>query len=514
MITRDRIKCFWYDYTIMDNSQTYRTYAFVLGREKEIALVELEATLGRLGFCFDKPIVTGNVAVINIENIEADEVAKLSEILGGTIKIFRLINCHSERNEKKPRNPSASSGRRLLSKDPSTSVGMTGGTVGMTSHGLAIAIADIIKREKMGRTGKINFGISQYFGAAKKSEIYTLGLEVKRLLKGAHPARFIESRQEDALSSIVSLKNDLVGKGIEIGLFDTPAATPGVAAGVLVGLSDAEEWSERDYEKPAFDKYSGMMPHKLARAMVNIALAYANPKSEILNPKEIKNSNFENSKIVSDLDIRDLDFHRCAVVDPFCGSGNILMEAAMLWCDVIGSDISEKAVSDTKKNLEWLKEKMLDSRSTNLGFFKEDATSSELINILNSKILPAGRHGKNLDSNMVLVTEPYLGEPKKFMPSQSAAAGEYRKVKDTYINFLKNIKKLDKKIEAVCIVFPLIETTENKRYSLYWESVDEIKSLGYIEERPPLIYGRDYQVVKGEIVFLKYETRNPNIETN
>ena len=248
--------------------------------------------------------------------------------------------------------------------------------------------------------------------------------------------------------------------------------------------------------------------------MVNIALAYANPKSEILNPKEIKNSNFENSKIVSDLDIRDLDFHRCAVVDPFCGSGNILMEAAMLWCDVIGSDISEKAVSDTKKNLEWLKEKMLDSRSTNLGFFKEDATSSELINILNSKILPAGRHGKNLDSNMVLVTEPYLGEPKKFMPSQSAAAGEYRKVKDTYINFLKNIKKLDKKIEAVCIVFPLIETTENKRYSLYWESVDEIKSLGYIEERPPLIYGRDYQVVKREIVFLKYETRNPNIETN
>ncbi len=34
-----------------------------------------------------------------------------------------------------------------------------------------------------------------------------------------------------------------------------------------------------------------------------------NPKPQILNPKEIKNSNFENSKIISDLDIRASDFH-------------------------------------------------------------------------------------------------------------------------------------------------------------------------------------------------------------
>ncbi|MEK7096534.1 MAG: excinuclease ABC subunit UvrB [Patescibacteria group bacterium] len=38
-----------------------------------------------------------------------------------------------------------------------------------------------------------------------------------------------------------------------------------------------------------------------------------NPKSEIRNPKEIKNSNFENSKIVSDLDIRDSNFHASVV---------------------------------------------------------------------------------------------------------------------------------------------------------------------------------------------------------
>ncbi len=43
--------------------------------------------------------------------------------------------------------------------------------------------------------------------------------------------------------------------------------------------------------------------------------AYRNPKSEILNPKQIENSKKENSKYVSNLDIRYSDFHDGVVVE-------------------------------------------------------------------------------------------------------------------------------------------------------------------------------------------------------
>jgi len=42
-------------------------------------------------------------------------------------------------------------------------------------------------------------------------------------------------------------------------------------------------------------------------------------------------------------------------LDPFCGSGTFLMEAALLgFSKICGSDASDKAVADTKENMEWL----------------------------------------------------------------------------------------------------------------------------------------------------------------
>ena len=43
------------------------------------------------------------------------------------------------------------------------------------------------------------------------------------------------------------------------------------------------------------------------------------------------------------------------MLDPFCGVGTTLIEASLLGFDqMIGSDIDEKAVADTEKNLNWL----------------------------------------------------------------------------------------------------------------------------------------------------------------
>jgi len=83
-----------------------------------------------------------------------------------------------------------------------------------------------------------------------------------------------------------------------------------------------ERFFERDFGRPAADAKSGMLPPKLARMMVNLASA---SKNETL-------------------------------LDAFCGSGTILTEAATLgFAKLIGSDISERAVSDTQKNSDWIK---------------------------------------------------------------------------------------------------------------------------------------------------------------
>ncbi|MCZ3366760.1 MULTISPECIES: TIGR01177 family methyltransferase [Methanobacterium] len=73
----------------------------------------------------------------------------------------------------------------------------------------------------------------------------------------------------------------------------------------------------KPHKRPFF--YPGSMSPKLARGMVNLARAKKGR----------------------------------AVLDPFCGTGGILIEAGIVGARVIGTDIDEKMVEGTKKNLEY-----------------------------------------------------------------------------------------------------------------------------------------------------------------
>ena len=96
------------------------TYAFILGRERELCLAELKAVLARFGFCFSISSVTDNVARFNID-AEAESVGALINILGGTVKIFRIMTSSSvistprqgvEKSYKISPTPTESSGGR------------------------------------------------------------------------------------------------------------------------------------------------------------------------------------------------------------------------------------------------------------------------------------------------------------------------------------------------------------------------------------------------------------------
>jgi tRNA G10 N-methylase Trm11 len=501
--------------THMQIDHNKKTFAFILGREKELALSELKAVLVRFDFCFTIISVTGNFVFANIDNFGKEDAQKLIRILGGTIKIFQILT----KNEKVK-------------------------TKNYSEHSVLDLLIESLKAKE---DHKVDFGISWYARNLPQN-LLKFGLKIKKSLKKqGFSVRYVESKEPD-LSSILSTKNDLDGGGIEVGIFQNiqhPTSDPAIgggniqhqasdlAIGKLLAVNNPYNWSERDFDKPAFDKHSGMVPPKLARMMVNLALG---EEFKIQNLKFKINTKNLNSKLKIE------NCNDCVVVDPFCGSGNILMEAMMLGCDVVGSDISSKSVEDTKANLAWLTQNLkLKTKNYNsklkTNIFQADATGTEYLEKLTAYCLPL-----TTERQLAVVTEPYLGEPKKYNPTLNAAKGEYGKVKILYIDFLKNIKDVipaeagiqkSKKLDStsqdtgwndnstplrqgperqaiqpfnnliLCIVFPLVETAEGKRFSLYEECVDEIEKLGYTQMRSNLIYGRDYQVVKREIALLK-----------
>jgi len=183
------------------------------------------------------------------------------------------------------------------------------------------------------------------------------------------------------------------------------------------------------------------------------------------------------------------------ICDPFCGSGNVLLEAISLGFGIIGSDISENAVSATQENLMWA--------ISNLQF-----PISKQIPNLNTQISRQDATRFNfgkIERDFVIVTEPYLGKPRK----SKLRIEEEKEIREEsvklYTDFLLNLKLAasSKKLKAVVIVFPLFELANGKQLSIWENCVDTLHQIGYTTDSQPLIYGRGYQVVKRQIVLLK-----------
>lgn len=177
----------------------------------------------------------------------------------------------------------------------------------------------LIKSHLGSRNGKYKFGLSVYGSAGIPAK--DLAMRIKKYLKeqGAS-SRWVTSRDKN-LSSVVVEQNKLISQGAEFVFFSNNRR-------ILIGITEAvqpfKELSFRDYGRPDRDDRSGMLPPKLAQMMINLAQA---------DPDKI-------------------------LWDAFCGSGTILTEAALLGFNRLrGTDISGKAVADTRRNMEWVKSK-------------------------------------------------------------------------------------------------------------------------------------------------------------
>lgn len=225
-------------------------------------------------------------------------------------------------------------------------------------------------------------------------------------------------------------------------------------------VQDIDSWSVRDREKPYADRKKGMLPPKLARIMVNLCLGEATSKESVL-------------------------------LDPFCGSGTILMEAAMRGATTVGSDLDLDAVVGAQKNLEWLKETyQLESPSTVL--------HSDAAHVLPK--VPVTH----------LVTEPFLGKPK---PVPSKLPNIFKGLEKQYWGAFKHWRSILAPNASLVVVFPLVELSENPKDRFSLEVlIDKLASLGYTTQSEAVLYSRAQAVVKRQIYHFNYSAPETTIK--
>lgn len=304
--------------------------------------------------------------------------------------------------------------------------------------------------------GKFYFGLSHYGKA--KINLKVLGMEFKELLKKSGiKSRWVICR-EPTLSSVVVEQNKLTtDRGAEIIMIEFNKK---LLLGKTIAVQPFKELSFRDYGRPARDDRSGMLPPKLAQIMLNL------------------------SGIKAD----------SVILDPFCGSGTILTEAALMgYKNLIGADISERALHDTKENISWIK-KNYELRAASCELFQSDATQ------LSKHIEP-----HSVDA---IATEPYLGPQRGLIEIHKII----RELEGLYSDSLREFSKILKSSGRIVMVWPVFQ---GKRSTFISPKIAGFKTINLIPanlqkniflkitNRGSIVYGRDGQKVWREIVILE-----------
>lgn len=324
--------------------------------------------------------------------------------------------------------------------------------------------------------GKLHFGLSLYYLDGEGSSIKNykkllekLSIYIKKQLQQKNQSAGFVRIKDRFLSSVSVDKNELLTKGAELLLI---ASADKLYLGKTLYVQEFASYSFRDYSRPRRDRRSGMLPPKIAQIMLNLSQS---SKEDI-------------------------------ILDPFCGSGTILSEAAFSgYQNLLGSDISFEAVSATRENLNWLKiqypQKLTAVKSK---IFLSDVTE------LSSKVSP--------NSINAVITEPYLGPPFNRQPGLNEINNVIRDLGILYENSFKQFARILKNQSRIVIVFPAFKS-DGKMHII--NILDSISQLGFTQrmilpsdlnqqysqlltDRKTFIYGRGDEFVFREILVFDF----------
>jgi len=169
------------------------------------------------------------------------------------------------------------------------------------------------------------------------------------------------------------------------------------------------------------------------------------------------------------------------ILDPFCGSGTVLQEGILLGYKVIGADILQKAIKDTKENLEWLRAQGSEPKAQSPKLFVAD-------------VRQLSKFVKQADA---IVTEPYLGPPLKGKESRQQIEKIIDELSELYVSAFSEFRKILNRNGKVVIVFPAFR---QGREILELPILEQIKKLGFSQvNQDKLIYSRPGQKVWRQI---------------
>lgn len=304
-------------------------------------------------------------------------------------------------------------------------------------------LVSLLEKSGLPASSRVTVGISMYSLARDNKNrtawIRSLSLSIKKLLveKGMS-VRVVLPQKECALTSVQVKKNGLLTQsGCELVLLKD---NNHLIIGKTTDVQPFEEYSLRDWNRPAKAHQGGLLPPKIAQMMINLARLNTNDNPTIL--------------------------------DPFCGSGTILQEALLMgYSSLIGSDLDTQAVARTQKNIAWLsREKQLSLRGVQLQ--TKDATA------LSSLVAP-----HTIDA---IVTEPYLGPLFTRLPDQIKLQSVVREISRLFLSFFREAHRVLKKNSPCIIVLPVWLAKK----PLFLPVYDRILSLGFTNATiPPLVSG-------------------------
>ncbi|MEA1963391.1 MAG: methyltransferase domain-containing protein [Patescibacteria group bacterium] len=306
---------------------------------------------------------------------------------------------------------------------------------------------------------KIFFGFSYY--GNKNINLKPLGMEIKKYFKKKGLASRWVNSKENILSSVVVEQNNLLKKGFELAIIEDGK---NFLIGKTIAVQPFKKLSFRDYGRPARDDHSGMLPPKLAQIMINLALApFASKEDAIL-------------------------------LDPFCGSGTLITEACLIGNkNIIGTDISSKAVLDAKKNINWA---IKNKEKNNVKIFECDI--KKIANKIKKKSIDA------------IATEPYLGPQRGRVDIKKTI----KELEELYTKTFARFAKILKQKSRIVMILPVFNLGRNKKIFInpnfsQFKTVSPLpeklleKYKNVLSKRGAIIYGRQGQRVWREILILE-----------
>lgn len=305
--------------------------------------------------------------------------------------------------------------------------------------------------------GKILFGFTVYGGSdTQRMRIEKCALPFKRLLQASEfPVRWVTGK-EGSLSPAAVDKLNLTQEGYDF-VFGIVGQT--VYIGRTTHVQDATAWSTRDYGRPFRDARTGMLPPKLARLMVNLGCKGKN-------------------------------LHEVTLLDPFCGGGTVLMEAALLGVkNLIGSDIDGRQVAGSTENMDWMVAQRMITQQTR-----------EQVKLFTVPAQKIREHLKDATVN-VIVSEGYLGNPLQGNEPLTFLNRQKQEIEQLWHESLKACAPLQSAGDLAICIWPSY-VTQTSTVSIDLSA--RLAEVGYKKiNTTSLVYGRAEQHVKRQVVILE-----------